>query len=128
MGRTNIQAPPLWICILAIFASGHSAGYEIKFELNKRFSISTSFGSIYPTIHILENKGLIALCEAEQSRGKKVYSITSKGLTKMKECNRYYESILETFKALAPDSSTWLPDEHMIAEGAQKPLQVVHLG
>ena len=77
--RGDVQA-----AVLALIAEQPMYGYQILQELTERSggAWSPSPGSVYPTLQLLEDQGLLT---SEQSGGKRVYSLTAEGRTKVTE-------------------------------------------
>ncbi|PWB96613.1 PadR family transcriptional regulator [Salinibacterium hongtaonis] len=73
MGRGDVRAG-----ILALLAEGPMHGYQIIREIEKRSNGSwkPSPGSVYPTLQLLADEGLI---QSEESDGRKTYSLTESG-------------------------------------------------
>jgi DNA-binding PadR family transcriptional regulator len=68
----------LRLAVLALIAEQPGHGYQVMTRLGDRFSgtYEPSAGSIYPTLQLLEDEGLIRV-EAEE--GRKVYRVTEEG-------------------------------------------------
>ncbi len=64
--------------VLALLAERPMHGYQIIHEIEERSggSWKPSAGSIYPTLQLLADEGLVS---AEESNGRKVYSLTEEG-------------------------------------------------
>lgn len=64
--------------VLALLAEQSMHGYQIIHEIEKRSggSWKPSAGSVYPTLQLLADEGLIS---AEESNGRKIYSLTDEG-------------------------------------------------
>jgi DNA-binding PadR family transcriptional regulator len=77
--RGNVQA-----AILALLAEQPMHGYQILQELAERTggAWSPSPGSVYPTLQMLEDQGLLT---SETSGGKRVFSLTDEGRSKVAE-------------------------------------------
>ncbi|GAA2975599.1 DNA-binding PadR family transcriptional regulator [Microbacterium terrae] len=75
MGRGDVRA-----AVLALLAEQPMHGYQIIHEIEQRSGglWKPSPGSVYPTLQMLSDEGLIS---AEESGGKKVYSLTESGRT-----------------------------------------------
>src|SRR5690606_41350695 len=75
MGRGDVRAG-----ILVLLAEGPMHGYQIIREIEKRSNGAwkPSPGSVYPTLQLLADEGLIL---AEEADGRKTYSITESGRT-----------------------------------------------
>jgi len=73
-------------------------GYEVMKNLGEEFGglYRPSAGSIYPTIQELEDDGYVI---GEEKEGKKVYSITPKGMDLMKRDEEKFKAIIEERKS-----------------------------
>ena len=73
MGRGDVRA-----AVLALLGEQPMHGYQIIHEIEERSggSWKPSAGSVYPTLQMLADEGLIS---AEESGGKKTYSLTDAG-------------------------------------------------
>ena len=73
MGRGDVRA-----AVLALLAEQPMHGYQIIHEIEERSggSWKPSAGSVYPTLQLLADEGLI---RAEESNGRKTYSLTEAG-------------------------------------------------
>jgi DNA-binding PadR family transcriptional regulator len=73
MGRGDVRA-----AVLALLAEGPMHGYQIIHEIEERSggAWKPSPGSVYPTLQLLADEGLIS---AEESNGRKTYSLTDEG-------------------------------------------------
>ncbi|TQO18686.1 PadR family transcriptional regulator [Rhodoglobus vestalii] len=73
MGRGDVR-----VAILHLLAEESMHGYQIIHEIEKRSNGAwkPSPGSVYPTLQLLADEGLI---EAHQAEGKKTYTLTEKG-------------------------------------------------
>jgi len=73
MGRGDVRA-----AVLAILAEKPMHGYQIMTEIEERSggTWKPSPGSVYPTLQLLADEGLIL---AEESNGRKTYSLTVEG-------------------------------------------------
>ncbi|MBC7343778.1 MAG: PadR family transcriptional regulator, partial [Clostridia bacterium] len=68
--------------ILGFLTMGDMTGYDIKrlMSISTSFFYDASYGSIYPALRKLEERGLVKSSEAiESGRLRKVYSITDEG-------------------------------------------------
>lgn len=72
-GRGEVRS-----AVLELLAESPMHGYQIIREIEERSSGSwkPSAGSVYPTLQLLADEGLIS---AEESNGRKVYSLTDAG-------------------------------------------------
>ncbi len=73
MGRGDVRA-----AVLALLAEKPMHGYQIIREIDERSggSWKPSAGSVYPTLQLLADEGLIS---AEESNGRKTYALTDVG-------------------------------------------------
>lgn len=73
MGRGDVRA-----AVLALLAEKPMHGYQIIREIEERSggSWKPSAGSVYPTLQLLADEGLIT---AEESNGRKTYALTESG-------------------------------------------------
>ena len=73
MGRGDVRA-----AVLALLAEKPMHGYQIIREIEERSggSWKPSAGSVYPTLQLLSDEGLIS---AEESNGRKTYALTEEG-------------------------------------------------
>jgi DNA-binding PadR family transcriptional regulator len=73
MGRGDVRA-----AVLSLLAEKPMHGYQIMAEIEERSggSWKPSPGSVYPTLQLLADEGLIL---AEESNGRKTYSLTAEG-------------------------------------------------
>ena len=73
MGRGDVRA-----AVLALLAERPMHGYQIIQEIDERSggSWKPSPGSVYPTLQLLTDEGLVI---AEESNGRKTYSLTAEG-------------------------------------------------
>src|ERR1700712_4944629 len=74
MGRGDVRA-----AVLSLLAEKPMHGYQIIREIEERSggSWKPSAGSVYPTLQLLSDEGLIT---AEESNGRKTYALTEAGL------------------------------------------------
>jgi len=77
------------LAILSLLAEGPKHGYQLMKELKERSGgmYRASAGTVYPTLQMLEDEGLIQL---EQQEGRRAYKITEAGTA---ELNRDPEAV-----------------------------------
>ncbi len=82
--------------ILGLLADRPMHGYEIirTLEDGSGGTYSPSPGSVYPTLQMLEDRGLVV---SEAADGKKVYRITDEGRAFLKKHNTRADDILDKF-------------------------------
>ena len=68
------------IQLLRIIQTQPTWGYKIKKQVETDFCIKLRHGALYPTLNMLEQKGLVeSKKQQKDGRSRKVYSITAKG-------------------------------------------------
>lgn len=79
MGRGDVRA-----AVLALLAEQPMHGYQIIHEIDQRSggAWKPSAGSVYPTLQLLADEGLIV---AEESGGRKTYALTESGRAEAEE-------------------------------------------
>jgi DNA-binding PadR family transcriptional regulator len=77
-GRHRVRRGDVRSAVLALLDDRSMHGYEMITELEERTGgrWRPSAGSIYPTLQLLEDEGLVT---AEEVEGRKVYSLTDEG-------------------------------------------------
>ncbi|MEH7253397.1 PadR family transcriptional regulator [Neobacillus niacini] len=107
--------------ILAVLSSRPCSGYDIKAEFeHKGASLywGISFGSIYPHLKKLEQKGLIQTINEEQGgRQKKIYDLTGEGWTELQNWLKSLTSSRVIRDELMVKMTAWeaaLPDERIL--------------
>src|SRR5262249_56649222 len=83
-GRGRVRRGDVPLALLAVVAEQPRHGYEIIRELQERSGgmWHPSPGSIYPTLQMLEEQGLLS---SEEGDRKRVYSITEEGRAHLEE-------------------------------------------
>jgi DNA-binding PadR family transcriptional regulator len=82
-GRRRFFEPgEVRLAVLSLLAEGPKHGYELikQFEIRSGGLYRASAGTIYPTLQLLEDEGLI---RSEMADGKKVYRITPEGAAEL---------------------------------------------
>jgi DNA-binding PadR family transcriptional regulator len=82
-GRRRFFEPgEVRLAVLSLLAEGPKHGYELikQFEIRSGGLYRASAGTIYPTLQLLEDEGLI---RSETADGKKVYRITAEGTAEL---------------------------------------------
>jgi len=77
-GGTRAGKGEVRAAVLALLAERPMHGYQIIREIEERSggSWKPSAGSVYPTLQLLADEGVIS---AEESNGRKIYSLTEAG-------------------------------------------------
>src|SRR5215813_2778015 len=80
--RRFFESGEVRLAILSLLAEGPKHGYELikQFEIRSGGLYRASAGTIYPTLQLLEDEGLIT---SETRDGKRVYRITKEGLDEL---------------------------------------------
>jgi PadR family transcriptional regulator len=85
--RSDLLQGTLDMLILKTLEPSPLHGYAIAQQINKtsRALLQVPQGSLYPALHRLENKGLLAAAwtETESGRDAKVYRLTRKGRARL---------------------------------------------
>lgn len=117
MGRGDVK-----VAVLALLAEEPMHGYQIIHEIEKRTdgAWKPSPGSVYPTLQLLADEGLVIAQEAD---GKKTYSLTDHGREEVKNSR---PAPWETPMAHDSARSTVLPKA--AAKLAEAVVQVVRSG
>lgn len=96
--------PGAVFCTLACLKTGPKHGYEIAEHIRSRSGglFDYSFGTLYPALHKLEKSGLVeSRWElAEQTKPRRVYHLTSKGLSFLEETLSSQQSSLNAIQRL----------------------------
>ena len=101
-GRKNFYKLTTAVYILKILSeSGPSHGNRIAEEIRRRTSqvISPNPNNLYPTLHLLEERGYISGCWKDtQIRNKKIYHITESGTAYLPELEERLRLRIEEIK------------------------------
>ncbi|WNS46126.1 helix-turn-helix transcriptional regulator [Paenibacillus sp. MMS20-IR301] len=67
--------------LLGMLMEGTMSGYDLKKTIDQSVGIfyTASFGSLYPALKRLTDKGLISLTETDNSKNKKLYTLLPSG-------------------------------------------------
>jgi len=87
--KTDLPQGTLDLLILRIVSLGPNHGYGIAQRMQQisHEVVQVQQGSLYPALHRLENRGLLAAewKETETGRRAKFYSLTARGKTQLKD-------------------------------------------
>ena len=87
--RSDLPQGTLDLLILQVVAGGPIHGYAIaqRLQLVSRDVVQVPQGSLYPALHRLENRGLLAADwkRSETGRDSKFYRLTAKGRRRLRE-------------------------------------------
>lgn len=99
--------------VLSVIDSGASYGYAIMKEISRRSRnvIDLPGGTIYPTLHRLENNGLIASAwaEAPTGRQRRIYTLTDAGKTQLRERCDHWRTFVAAIDLLLFEPETSKP-------------------
>jgi PadR family transcriptional regulator PadR len=95
--RSELPQGTLDMLILRVVALGPIHGYAISQRIQQisREALQVPQGSLYPALHRLENRGLLAAewRESETGRDAKFYRLTAKGRVQLKEETANWERL-----------------------------------
>lgn len=96
------EAGELRLVILRLLKEQPRHGYDIIKALEERMAgcYTPSAGTVYPTLQLLEDQGLV---RAEERDGKRVYSITPAGEALLEERRSELEEIIERVRETVRD-------------------------
>jgi PadR family transcriptional regulator PadR len=90
--------------VLLALKSGAKHGYDIASFIKEKGSgfFSVSFGSLYPILHSLEREGIIkgAWESVSDSKNKKVYELTDKGMKELEEETSHVRGLIRVFSEM----------------------------
>jgi DNA-binding PadR family transcriptional regulator len=86
------------LLVLGILNGGSLYGYKIIAAIHKEFGVLLSPGSLYPLLHMLEEKKMVS---SEAQRGKIVYSATPAG-------RRAFQSTFTEYRAAVKQLDTFM--------------------
>jgi len=91
----------LRLVLLALIAKKPSHGYDLIRQIEERFggSYSPSPGTIYPTLTLLEEQGLIQ--QAAEEGGKKSYTVTQEGKNYPEDHDEAVEALMARIDVMA---------------------------
>jgi len=97
--KSDLPQGTLDLLILKVIALGPVHGYAIaqRLEQISRGVVQVPEGSLYPALHRLENRGLLAADwkETETGREAKFYRLTRKGLKRLKTETADWQRLIE---------------------------------
>ena len=90
------------ILVLSKLRKEPKSGYDIITFIHKRFNILPSSGTVYSTLYLLERDGLI---KGGLTQGKRVYTLTDKGVNTIRTVLASRENIQLLFTAFLDNFS-----------------------
>lgn len=98
--KSDLPQGTLDLLILKVVALGSIHGYAIAQRLQQvsRDAVQVPQGSLYPALHRLENRGLLAADwkETETGREAKFYRLTKKGKTQLEAETASWQRLAES--------------------------------
>lgn len=82
----------LWIWILLLLREREIHAWEIKKEIERRFSFKPGTITPYRVLYRLEKQGFVKSKIKERRR---VYQITKKGIEELEKAKKFYQEILK---------------------------------
>ncbi len=102
--RSNLPQGTLDLLILRVVSLGEVHGYAIaqRLEQISRQAVQTPQGSLYPALHRLENRGLLAADwkESDSGREAKYYRLTAKGRKALREETENWLQLAEAVRLI----------------------------
>ena len=93
---TQLKRGILDVCVLSALLPADSYGYQIIKDVSPYMTISES--TLYPILRRMESSGFLGTYTKEHnSRLRKYYSITPKGIQKIEEFLSEWESIMKLY-------------------------------
>jgi DNA-binding PadR family transcriptional regulator len=78
--RERLVKTGLDLIILRLLVERPRWGYEINMEIRDKFNVYLSAGTLYPLLHLLEEKAYVeGVWQSEKGRGRRIYQITEQG-------------------------------------------------
>ncbi len=106
--KTDLPQGTLDLLILRIVGREPLHGYGIAQRLQQlsRDVVQVPQGSLYPALHRLENRGLLAADwkPSDTGRDAKVYHLTAKGRTQLKEETANWARLSEAIRLILRDA------------------------
>ena len=108
MAKTDLLQGTLDLLILKILALGPNHGWGIGNRLRQisRDGLSASQGSLYPALHRLELRGLIAseMTPSENNRRARLYTITKAGRQQLEADTATWEQFAQSIRRVLRSS------------------------
>lgn len=102
--RSDLPQGTLDLLILRVVALGPIHGYAIAQRIQQisRDVLQVQQGSLYPALHRLENRGLLAAewKASETGRDAKFYRLTAKGRSRLKAETHNWERLSEAIRLI----------------------------
>src|SRR5579864_9569568 len=106
--KFDLPQGTLDLLILKVAALGPVHGYAIaqRLEQVSRHAVQVPQGSLYPALHRLENRGLLAAewKDTETGREAKFYRLTAKGQTELKSETESWKQLAKAVRLILESS------------------------
>src|SRR5690242_5915463 len=106
--KSDLPQGTLDLLILKVLALGPLHGYAITQRLQQvsRAVVQVQQGSLYPALHRLENRGLLAAewRDTETGREAKFYRLTAKGQTELKSETESWKQLAKAVRLILESS------------------------
>lgn len=100
--KERVVKTGLDLIILRLLIEKPRWGYEINMEIRDKFDVYLSAGTLYPLLHLLEERGFVeGVWESEKGRGRRIYKITEQGKEFLLAGQRALEDLLQKVRAEA---------------------------
>lgn len=87
------------LIILRLLLEKPRWGYEINMEIRDRFDVYLSAGTLYPLLHLLEERAYVeGVWESEKGRGRRIYRITEHGKEFLAAGQKALENLVQKVK------------------------------
>lgn len=84
----------LWIWILLLLREKEIHAWDIKKEIEKRFSFKPGKITPYRVLYRLEQQGFVK-SKIKERRRRRIYQITKKGIEELEKAKKFYREILK---------------------------------
>lgn len=105
--RERLVKSHLDLMVLWLLKAKPRWGYEINAEIRDRFKVYLSAGTLYPLLHSLEEKRYLeGVWESEKGRGRRIYKITTEGISYLSAGEKVSEELLRKLSSNAEQRLT----------------------
>jgi len=100
--KERVVKTGLDLIILRLLVEKPRWGYEINMEIRDKFEVYLSAGTLYPLLHLLEERGYVeGVWESEKGRGRRIYKITEQGKESLLAGQRALEDLVQKVRTEA---------------------------
>jgi len=98
--RERLVKTGLDLVILRLLVEKPRWGYEINMEIRDRFDVYLSAGTLYPLLHMLEQRAYVeGVWQSEKGRGRRIYRITERGKEFLSAGQKALEDMTQRIRA-----------------------------